>query len=211
MSMKKEQLCLYVITDRTWLNGRTLEQCVKEALSGGATMLQLREKSLSKEDFLHSAEQLKQVCDEYHAPLIINDDVEIALKTDAAGVHVGRQDLPVSEARRLLGRKKIIGASARTVEQAVSAERDGADYLGVGAVFGTNTKQDAKNISLSELTEICKAVQIPVVAIGGITSENISELKGTGICGAAVISAVFASKDITWAARKLKEKAKDLY
>lgn len=204
----RETFCLYAVTDRTWLAGRTLEQCVEEALMGGATMIQLREKSMSKAEFLVSAEQIKRLCDTYGIPLIINDDAEIAKKVDAAGVHVGQQDMSVSKARQMLGADKIIGASARTIEQAVFAEKQGADYLGVGAIFGTNTKQDAETISISLLKEICMAVKIPVVAIGGITLDNMIELQGTGAAGAAVVSAVFAQKNIREAVKKLKQKAK---
>lgn len=205
--IEKKRLCLYAVTDRSWLSGRTLEQCVEQALQGGVSMVQLREKLLSGEDFLRSAERIKRICDAYQTPLIINDDVEIALKTDAAGVHVGQQDMAVSKARRMLGEKKIIGASARTVEQALKAEKEGADYLGVGAVFGTNTKKDAKSINLSLLQEICSAVRIPVAAIGGVTLENMMELKGTGVSGAAVVSAVFDNEDIVAAVKELRKKA----
>lgn len=158
--------------------------------------MQLREKNLTHDEFLSEAKEIKKLCNAYNVPLIINDDVDIAIESGADGVHVGQKDMDVSEARRKLGADKIIGVSARTVEQALLAEKNGADYLGVGAVFSTSTKLDAKNISHETLRDICSAVSIPVVAIGGISKDNITQLAGTGVDGVALVSAVFSAKDI---------------
>ncbi len=207
MRIDRKKLCLYAVTDRTWLGNRSLEEAVEKALLGGTTLVQYREKVLSGEAFLKEAERVKKVCDRYQVPLIINDDVSAAKEIDASGVHIGQSDMAIREARELLGEGKIIGASARTVEQAIFAEREGADYLGVGAVFGTRTKADAKTIDLLTLQTICEAVRIPVVAIGGVTEENIERLKGTGIAGVAVVSAIFKKADIASAARELRRKA----
>lgn len=209
MNCTKEELLLYAVTDRTWLKGKTLKEQVQEALDGGVTFLQLREKHLEPELFLQEAQELKELCKQYKVPFVINDDVELALKADADGVHVGQGDMETGEVRRRLGKDKIIGVSARTVKQAVAAERSGADYLGVGAVFSTSSKADAQGVDYETLKAICEAVQIPVIAIGGINRENVSRLKGSGICGIAVISAIFAQKDITKAAKELKAKTKE--
>ena len=183
---------------------------VEKALRGGATFIQLREKSLDTESFIEEAGQIKILCEKYHVPFVINDNVEVALAVGADGVHVGQGDMAASDARKKLGAGKIIGVTARTVEQAAEAERQGADYLGTGAVFATSTKGDAKEISHGTLKEICRSVSIPVVAIGGITAGNVMELKGTGIEGVAVVSAVFASEDIESAARELRGLAEQL-
>ncbi len=206
MNLRKEDLRLYAVTDRSWLRGRTIYELSEEALRGGVTMLQLREKESDCKTFLREAVRMKELCDKYRVPLIINDNVEIAGAANAAGVHLGQNDMPVSEARAILGPDRIIGVSARTVEQAVLAERQGADFLGAGAVFSTGTKQDAKQIAMSTLQEICTAVSIPVVAIGGITSENLTRLKGSGIAGIAVVSAVFAQEKIEEAVRELRRR-----
>ncbi|MCD8366368.1 MAG: thiamine phosphate synthase, partial [Clostridiales bacterium] len=171
MNCRKEDMLLYAVTDRSWIGDGTLSDQAEQALRGGVTLLQLREKMLSGESFFQEAVKIKGLCDRYGIPLIINDNVEIAKKTGAAGVHVGQKDMEAGTVRSILGPDKIIGVSARTVEQAVRAEQQGADYLGVGAVFSTGTKQDAKNISIETLKEICQAVSIPVVAIGGITKD----------------------------------------
>ncbi len=207
MNCTKEQLLLYGVTDRSWLNGRTLYEQVEEALEGGVTFLQLREKNLSKEAFLEEAVRIKQLCRKYHVPLIINDDVEIAYKSDADGIHVGQGDMPADEVRKILGAGKIIGVTARTVEQAKEAERTGADYIGSGAVFGSGTKTDAKALDHKIFSEICHSVEIPVVAIGGINRENILKLRGLGAAGAAIVSGIFAQEDIRAAAADLKKKA----
>ena len=204
MKCAKKDLLLYAVTDRHWLNGRTLYSQVEEALKGGATFIQLREKELDEEHFLEEAKEIKELCRRYQVPFVINDNVEIALAVDADGVHVGQSDMEAGDVRAKLGLDKMIGVSAQTVEQAVMAEQNGADYLGVGAVFPTGSKADALEVSHDTLKAICKAVKIPVIAIGGISKENILELSGSGICGIAVISAIFAKDDIEEAARELR-------
>ena len=204
MKCDKKDLLLYAVTDRHWLNGRTLYSQVEEALKGGATFIQLREKELDEEHFLEEAKEIKELCRRYQVPFVINDNVEIALAVDADGVHVGQSDMEAGDVRAKLGPDKIIGVSAQSVEQAVMAEQNGADYLGVGAVFPTGSKADALEVSHDTLKAICKAVKIPVIAIGGISKENILELSGSGICGIAVISAIFAKDDIEEAARELR-------
>ena len=197
----REQMLLYAVTDRHW---QTLYEQVEEALKGGATFIQLREKDLTEEEFLEEAKKIQQLCKKYRVPFIINDNVKLAKEIDADGVHVGQSDMETLDVRAQLGEDKIIGVSARTVEQALLAEKHGADYLGVGAVFQTGTKTDAREVEHSVLKEICTKVDIPVVAIGGITQDNVKELSGSGINGVAVISAIFAQKDIETATAKLK-------
>ncbi len=204
MNCSKEDMLLYALTDRRWLSGQTLAAQVEKALNGGVTLLQLREKTLGEDAFYREAIEIKRLCDRYGVPLIINDNVQIAKKAGAAGVHLGRGDSTLEEAREVLGPERIIGASARTVEQALDAERKGADYLGVGSVFPTGTKKDAETIKRETLQAICAAVSIPVVAIGGITADNLEEVAGTGIAGIAVISAIFAQEDIEAAASHLR-------
>lgn len=204
--INKQQLLLYAVTDRAWLNGTSLYEAVEESLKGGTTCLQLREKTLDAERFLQEARQLKPLCRSYGVPFIVNDNVDIALTSDADGVHIGQNDGDIRETRARIG-NKILGVSAATVKEALEAERAGADYLGVGAVFPTNSKNDAENVSLSTLRDICNSVSIPVVAIGGITLENFSLLTDSGICGIAVISAIYAQKDIQTAAERLRAKA----
>lgn len=205
MKCDKKDLLVYAVTDRHWLNGRSLYEVVKESLDGGVTFLQLREKDLDDENFLKEAIELKELCKEYKVPFVINDNVDIAIKMDADGVHVGQSDMEAGDVRAKLGPDKIIGVSAQTVEQAVLAEKRGADYLGVGAVFPTGSKDDAEDVSHETLKAICDAVSIPVVAIGGITLENASQLKDSGICGVAVISAIYAQDDIRKASEDLKK------
>lgn len=202
----KKDLLLYAVTDRSWLGEETLYEQVEKALKGGATFVQLREKELDEEHFLEEAIALKELCHKYHVPFVINDNVKIAKKMDADGVHVGQSDMEADDVRKILGEDKILGVSAQTVEQAVLAEKMGADYLGVGAVFSTSTKKDASAISKERVKAICEAVHIPVIAIGGITADNILTLKGSGICGIAVVSAIFAAKDIEDATGVLLEK-----
>ena len=201
---KPEELLLYAVTDRHWLNGATLISQVEAALKGGATFIQLREKNLDDEAFYKEALEIQKLCRNYKVPFVINDNVDIALEMAADGVHVGQSDMEADDVRAKLGPDKIIGVSAQTVEQAVLAEKRGADYLGVGAVFHTDSKADVAEVSRETLKAICDAVDIPVIAIGGINKENVSELAGTGICGIAVISAIFAEKDIKKATEKLK-------
>ena len=205
MNVDKKDLLLYAITDRHWLNGRTLCSVVKESLDGGVTFLQLREKELDEEHFLEEAKDMQKLCREYQVPFIINDNVDIAVAMNADGVHVGQKDMEAGDVRAKLGPDKIIGVSAQTVEQAILAEKHGADYLGVGAVFPTGSKADAVEVSHETVKAICEAVSIPVIAIGGITQENVKELAGNGLCGIAVISAIYAQKDIRKAAENLKE------
>lgn len=210
MKLDKKDLLLYAVTDRSWLNGESLYSQVEKALIGGTTFLQLREKELEKEDFLKEAIDIKELCGKYQVPFIINDDVDIALKMQADGVHVGQGDMNPIEVRKILGEDKIIGVSVQTVEQAKLAQQQGADYLGVGAVFTTGTKTDAKDVSYETLKEICSCVDIPVVAIGGINKNNISKLSESGICGVAVVSAIFAQSDIVSATKELKQLVKNI-
>jgi len=205
MKFDKEDLLLYAVTDRFWLGSETLESAVEKTLKGGATFVQLREKELEAGKFLEEAKEIKELCKKYHVPFVVNDNVEIAIAADADGVHVGQKDMEAGNVRELIGRDKILGVSAQTVEQAVLVEKRGADYLGVGAVFHTGSKMDADYVSYETLKEICKAVSIPVVAIGGISKDNIMELSGSGICGIAVISAIFAQPDIVKATAQLRE------
>lgn len=204
MRSDKKDLLLYAVTDRHWLSGRKLSDVVKESLEGGVTFVQLREKELDEETFLKEAKELKELCRQYNVPFVINDNVELAKKIDADGVHVGQSDMEAGDVRAMLGPDKIIGVSAQTVEQAILAEKRGADYLGVGAVFKTGSKADADDVPFETLKAICDAVSIPVIAIGGITLENVKELSGSGICGIAVISAIYAAADIKKAAEDLK-------
>lgn len=204
MKCSPSDLLLYAVTDRTWLRGQTLCQQVEQAIQGGATFIQLREKHLDEESFLREAAEIQALCKRYHVPFVVNDNVDIARKMNADGVHVGQSDMEAGDVRALLGPDKILGVSAKTVEQAVLAEQRGADYLGVGAMFPTDSKSDASVITIDTLRDICKAVHIPVVAIGGIGTQNAAQLAGTGIAGVAVISAIFAADDIQQAARDLK-------
>ena len=208
MKCDKKDLLLYAVTDRSWLNGESLYSQVEKALKGGATFIQLREKELDEETFLEEAKELKKLCREYRVPFVINDNVEIAEACGADGVHVGQSDMEAGDVRARLGEDKIIGVSADTVEQALLAQRHGADYLGAGAVFPTGSKADASDVDHETLKAICQAVKIPVIAIGGINRENVMELAGSGICGVAVISAIFGARDIEQAARDLKEETR---
>lgn len=205
MNLKKTDLLLYAITDRSWLNGRTLYEQVEEALKGGATILQIREKDLPEAEVEKEAKQIQVLCKKYGVPLIINDNVELAKRIDADGVHVGQSDMEAGKVRAMLGPDKIIGVTAKTVEQARFAEENGADYLGVGAVFHTGTKKDAIGITHDDLEQICASVHIPAVAIGGITRENVEQLKGRGMAGIAVVSAIFGQPDIETATTELKK------
>lgn len=210
MKCDKKDLVLYAVTDRSWLGEETLYEQVEKALMGGATFVQLREKHLAEEEFLEEAVQIKELCKWYRVPFVINDNVEIAKKMDADGVHVGQDDMEAGNVRAILGPDKIIGVSAHNVEEALRAERNGADYLGVGAVFSTSSKPDAGNICHETVKKICDAVKIPVIGIGGINRENILQLKGNGLCGVAVISAIFARKDIEGATAELRKLAEEM-
>ena len=191
MRIDRKSMRLYAVTDRGWLKGETLYEQVEKAIKGGVTFVQLREKELDKRAFLSEARQIKALCRKYHVPFVINDSVEIALATDADGVHVGQEDMEAKHVREKLGADKIMGVTAKTVEQAIRAQECAADYLGVGAVFPSPTKKNAIGITHEQLREICAAITIPVVAIGGITSQNIMQLNNTGIEGVAVISGIF--------------------
>lgn len=208
MKLKKDRLLLYAVTDRSWTGKQSLYEQIEEALKGGVTMVQLREKYLGEDELVAEAIQIKELCHRYEVPLIINDNVDAAIKSGADGVHVGIEDAPVSEIRKKAGDDFIIGATAKTIEQAKAAEAAGADYLGVGAVFPSPTKKNAIRITTQDLREICGAVAIPAVAIGGITGDNVSEIKGGGMAGVAVVSAIFAAEDIQKAVAELKTKVK---
>ena len=202
-------MLLYAVTDRAWVGRQTLYEQVECAIRGGVTCLQLREKELDSGSFFEEAEKIKLLCNKSNVPFIVNDNVEIAVKCGADGVHIGQEDMTAAEVRRIIGKDMILGVSAQTVEQAKKAEQDGADYLGVGAVFPTSTKLDAADVPYDTLKEICAAVKIPVVAIGGIKRENINMLSGSGISGIAVVSAIFAAEDIENECRILKEITSD--
>lgn len=218
--LDNKSLLLYIVTDRRWLkSGKKLTDAVEKSLKGGATFVQLREKGIESHELNESHEpqflaeeaaELKALCKSYGVPFVIDDSVELAKAVDADGVHVGQSDMGCAEARRILGESKIVGVSVGTVEQAIAAEAQGADYLGVGAVFPTSTKDDADLVSAETLSEICKAVEIPVIAIGGINAENAGELAGCGLAGIAVISAVLGAEDICEAAKILRGKAEAL-
>ena len=210
MKLSKDDLLLYAITDRRNLDKKMFFEKIEEALQGGVTILQLREKELDEDSFINEAIEVKNICRKHGVPLIINDNVNVALKSGADGVHVGIEDMPIDEIRRTVPDSFIIGATCKTVEQAQSAESLGADYMGVGAVFPSPTKKNAVRITREQLKEICASVSIPAVAIGGISLENVDELKGGGMSGIAVVSAVFSADDIQKAASLLKEKAKSL-
>ncbi len=196
MKCNKEIMLLYAVTDRAWTGKQTLMEQVEDAIKGGVTCVQLREKELEDEAFLAEAIEMKEICSRYHVPFIINDDVEVAIKCGADGIHVGQKDMEAGNVRALVGKNMMIGVSVQTVEQALAAQNAGADYLGVGAVFTTTTKLDANAVSHKTLKEICETVSIPVVAIGGINKSNILKLSGTGVDGVALVSAIFAAEDI---------------
>lgn len=205
MKLDRNHMLLYAVTDRTWLNGQSLSLQVEQALKGGVTCIQLREKELSHNEFLNEALEIKQLCKNYNVPFIINDDVEIAVKCSADGIHVGQSDMDAYDVRSKIGSDMILGVSVHSVSEALTAQEKGADYLGVGAMFSTSTKLDANDVSFETLSDICKSVSIPVVAIGGIQKHNIKELSGTGIDGVALISAIFASEDIENECQTLKK------
>lgn len=207
--MKPQDLTLYVITDRTWLHSATLADAVTQALEGGATCVQMREKHISTAEYIACAREIQPICAKFGVPFIINDSVEVA-KAVGAGVHLGADDGDIAEARRVLGADAIIGVTAKTIEQAQAAERAGADYLGSGAVFGSSTKTDAKPMTIEQFSIICKSVSIPVVAIGGVSADNAMQLKGTGLAGLCVISAVFAQQDVKQAAAQLRQMAAEV-
>ena len=204
-SQLASQLLLYAVTDSSWLAGRALQECVEQVLRGGATFVQLREKHATHQQRLELAVRLKAVCAAAGVPFVVNDDVACAQQVDADGVHVGQDDMACACARALLGPSKIVGVSVQTVEQARAAERDGADYLGVGALIPTSTKPDAADVTFDELARICASVSIPVIGIGGLNARTIPQLAGTGAVGAAVVSALFATDDCEAAAAQLRQ------
>ena len=204
MKCSKEHMLLYAVTDRAWTGRQTLKEQVEAALKGGVTCVQLREKELDEDTFLAEALEMKMLCAKHGVPFIVNDNVEIAVRCKADGVHVGQKDMAAGNVRAIVGEDMIIGVSVQTVEQAIAAEAAGADYLGVGAVFTTTTKLDANEVSHQILKEICEAVSIPVVAIGGINKNNIPLLAGTGVDGVALVSAIFAAENI-------EKECKELY
>lgn len=205
MTCDRKTMCLYAVTDRAWVGERTIFEQVEEALDGGVTCVQLREKSMDDDNFLAEAVIMKKLCHKYGVPLIINDNVDVAIKCGADGVHVGQHDLEAANVRAMIGENMMLGVSAQTADQAIMAQKSGADYLGVGAVFATSTKADADAISHETLKNICRAVTIPVVAIGGIYRHNMMQLAGTGIDGVALVSAIFTSKDIKTECMALRE------
>lgn len=208
MKFNKDMLLLYAVTDQTWVGKQTLLEQIEDALKGGVTIVQLREKKLDEVSFVEEAILAKELCHKYGVPLIINDNVEVALKSGADGVHVGIEDAPVAEIRKRVPLDFIIGATCKTVEQAKTAEAAGADYMGVGAVFPSLTKTNAIRITNEQLREIISSVSIPAVAIGGISHDNVLEIKGSKVSGVAVVSAIFGAEDIKFATVQLKEKAK---
>jgi thiamine-phosphate pyrophosphorylase len=210
LKINKKSLCLYLVTDRAWLKENSLADQIERAVKSGVTFIQLREKKLALTEFIREAKKIKRIADAYHIPFVINDNIDVAMEIDADGVHVGQNDMNARDVRKMIGKDKILGVSAQTVEQALGAENCGADYLGVGAVFNTDTKLDAQNVSFDTLKEITKCVRIPVVAIGGINETNILNLKGSHIDGVAVVSAILARPDICIATENLKKLAKEM-
>lgn len=207
----KKSMLLYAITDREWLKeGETLESVVEDVLKSGATFLQLREKIQGHEEIVKTARNLQTLCKKYNVPFVVNDDIMAAKEIDADGVHIGQSDMEYTKAREILGPDKIIGVSAGNLAEAKEAERVGADYIGVGAIFHTDTKKDATSLTMAQLKEISEEVSIPVVAIGGISIDNALELKGTGVDGICVISAIFGSENPSEATKKLLDLSKQI-
>lgn len=206
MNINKNIMKLYAVTDRRWTNeNKCLLEQIEDALKGGVTCLQLREKDIAYNYFLKEAIQVKKICRKYNVPLIINDNIEIAIQSGADGVHLGQDDIDIKTARKILGENKIIGISAHNVKEALKAQQDGADYLGTGAIFGSSTKTNVSALSIQTLKEICNSVSIPVVAIGGINKNNIVLLEKTGISGTALVSAIFAAENIEKECKELLE------
>ena len=208
MKFNEKMLLLYAVTDQAWVGNQTLLEQIEDALKGGATIVQLREKKMDEDTFVKEAIEVRALCHKYNVPLIINDNVDVALKSGADGVHVGIEDAPVAEIRKCVSADFIIGATCKTVEQAKIAEAAGADYMGVGAVFPSPTKTNAVRITNEQLCEIVSSVSIPAVAIGGISCDNVCEIKGSSVSGIAVVSAIFGAEDIEKATALLKERAK---
>lgn len=210
MKCEEKMMRLYAVTDRAWVGRQTLYEQIESALKGGATCVQLREKELDEVEFLEEALEISALCRRYGVPFLINDSAELAVKCDADGVHVGQEDMEISRVREIIGNDKIIGVSAHSVEEALEAEQKGADYLGVGAVFSTSTKKNVCRMTGERLKEICAAVKIPVVAIGGINKKNISQLSGTGVDGVALVSAIFAAEEIESECRALRQLSENM-
>jgi thiamine-phosphate pyrophosphorylase len=203
----RKALMLYAITDKSWVGQQSLVEQVEQTIQGGTTMLQYREKNRSRSEVIAETHQIKEVCAKYRVPFVINDDVLLAVELNADGVHVGQSDMDVADVRSLIGSDMLLGVSVQNVDQAIKAQNQGADYLGVGAVFPTGSKDDADEVSHETLRMICEAVSIPVVAIGGINRDNVEQLAGSGISGVAVISAIFAQTDIFSATKELRKLA----
>ena len=210
MKSDRENLLLYAVTDRHWTGRETLRQQVEAALKGGVTFVQLREKNMEHDAFRKEALEIRDLCRACGVPFVLDDDVALAMEVDADGIHVGQSDMEAGDVRALIGPDRILGVSACTVEEAVRAEQRGADYLGVGAVFPTGSKDDARPVTHETLRKICEAVTIPVIAIGGITEQNVMELAGSGICGVAVISAIFGQPEIESATKRLKSAVSEM-
>ncbi|RKW46959.1 MAG: thiamine phosphate synthase [Lachnospiraceae bacterium] len=203
MRLDKKYMQLYVVTDRAWTGNKTLYEQIKEALENGVTCVQLREKNLDEASFIEEAKKISVLCRQYNTPFIVNDNVNVAIASNADGIHIGQEDMGLKDVRKIVGENMIIGISAHTVEEAKFAQENGADYIGIGAVFETSTKNDVDIIPYEKVKSICEAVDIPKVAIGGINAENILKLKGSGIDGVAVVSAIFGAKDIGKATKEL--------
>lgn len=210
MKCDKEMMLLYAVTDRTWVGKMSLYEQVEAALKNGVTCIQLREKELGEENFLAEAIELAKMCKQYKVPLIINDNVDIAIRCKADGIHVGQGDMKALDVRNRVGNDMIVGVSAHTVEEALEAVENGADYLGLGSVFSTSTKLDVDLMSPEILKDICRSVHVPVVAIGGITKNNIMQLAGSGIDGVAVVSAVFGAENPGKATAELRALAEKM-
>ncbi len=203
MRLDKKYMQLYAVTDRAWTGNKTLYEQIKEALENGVTCVQLREKNLDEASFIEEAKKISVLCRQYNTPFIVNDNVNVAIASNADGIHIGQEDMGLKDVRKIVGENMIIGISAHTVEEAKFAQENGADYIGIGAVFETSTKNDVDVIPYEKVKSICDAVDMPKVAIGGINAENILKLKGSGIDGVAVVSAIFGAKDIGKATKEL--------
>ena len=210
MRLDKKYMQLYAVTDRAWTGNKTLYEQIKEALENGVTCVQLREKNLDEASFIEEAKKISVLCRQYNIPFIVNDNVNVAIASNADGIHIGQEDMGLKDVRKIVGENMIIGISAHTVEEAKFAQENGADYIGIGAVFETSTKNDVGILSYETLKSICEAVNIPKVAIGGINSKNILKLKGSGIDGVAVVSAIFGAADIKKATKELYNLASEL-
>lgn len=211
MKLSKESMTLYAVTDRAWLKDRALKDVVEKALKGGITFLQLREKDMDNNSFLSEAQEILAIARDYQVPMVINDNLEVALESGADGIHIGQDDGDIKAIRRAIGTDKILGVSVQTVDQAVAAERDGADYLGVGAMFPTDTKTDAIVVTKEELKAIASAVSIPIVIIGGLNKNTVTQFKGSGAHGAAVVSAIFAQENSCQAAQELLQLCQEVF